>query len=84
PNQTLEAGLIGLTYSIKPSIKLPLTIHWGLTASDITERSNSTRREQAEDSHEHAHRRSFNPSTVIPPPTTTTASPCLLPDTQPC
>lgn len=37
PNQTLEAGLIGLTYSIKPSIKLPLTIHWGLTASDITE-----------------------------------------------
>lgn len=27
PNQTLEAGLIGLTYSIKPSIKPPLTIH---------------------------------------------------------
>lgn len=29
PNQTLEAGLIGLTYSIKPSIKPPLTTHWG-------------------------------------------------------
>lgn len=27
PNQTVEAGLIGLTYSIKPSIKLALTIH---------------------------------------------------------
>lgn len=27
PNQTLEAGLIGLTYSIKPSNKPPLTIH---------------------------------------------------------
>lgn len=27
PNQTLEVGLIGLTYSIKPSIKLALTIH---------------------------------------------------------
>lgn len=39
PNQTLEAGLIGLTYSIKPSIKPPLTIHWGLTASDIKERA---------------------------------------------
>ncbi|KAK2844207.1 hypothetical protein Q5P01_010866 [Channa striata] len=37
PNQTLEAGLIGLTYSIKPSIKPPLTIHWGLAASDIAE-----------------------------------------------
>lgn len=37
PNQTLEAGLIGLTYSIKPSIKPPLTLHWGLTTSDITE-----------------------------------------------
>ncbi|TNN74782.1 hypothetical protein EYF80_014882 [Liparis tanakae] len=38
PNQALEAGLIGLTYSIKPSIKpAPLTTHWGLTASDTAE-----------------------------------------------
>lgn len=37
PNHTLEAGLIGLTYSIKPGIKPPLTVHRGLTASDAAD-----------------------------------------------
>lgn len=37
PNHSLEAGLIGLTYSIKLDIKPPLTVHWGLTASDAAD-----------------------------------------------
>lgn len=35
PNQAQEAWLIGLTYSIKPSTKVPQTACNGLTASDI-------------------------------------------------
>lgn len=37
PNHTLEAGLIGLTYSIKPGIKPPLNARRGLTVSDIAD-----------------------------------------------
>lgn len=37
PNHTLEAGLIGLTYSIKPSIKPPLNVRRALTASDTAD-----------------------------------------------
>lgn len=42
PNHTLEAGLIGLTYSIKPGIKPPLNVRRGLTASDIADGGRSS------------------------------------------